>query len=122
MEIKYQASDRASFVIDVDNVKQAFQFMAYCDSIFGVDMCGNCKSPDLRLLYRTAQEYEFYSLQCKNCHHELKFGQTKVGEKLYAKGWEEPYQGGESTSDEAPEQKEKPAAKPAGKKKDDIAF
>jgi hypothetical protein len=77
----------------------------------------------LRLLYRTSKEgYEFYSVQCKDCHHELKFSKTLKDETLYPKGWVEPYNGGSARSEETETEAEKPAAKPAGKPKDRIAF
>jgi hypothetical protein len=125
LAVEYKVNEKSTFKIDLEDVKEAFQFVAYCDTIFGVDCCGNCKGPNLRLLYRTAQEYQFYSVQCKDCHYELKFGQTKVGQMLYPKGWEEPYNGGGESQDETePAQEEKPAkaTKPAGKPKDRIAF
>lgn len=120
MQVNYRVNENAAFNLECKDILTAFQFLAYCDSIFKVSNCGNCEGPNLRLVHRTPQGYDFYSVQCTDCKHELKFGQTKEGHRLYPKGWEEPYQGGAAKSDDSggEEQAETKKTKPA----DDIPF
>jgi len=56
------------------------------------DVCKHCKSTNLRFLYRQPQGYEYASIMCNDCQHELKFGQYKDTKGLFAKGWEPPHQ------------------------------
>ncbi len=53
--------------------------------------CGLCESTDLMPQKRTAREYVFYSVVCRSCEGEFKYGQLKDGSGLFAKGWEEKY-------------------------------
>lgn len=91
MLVKYEVNDRTSIDIEVKDVKTAFSFLSYADSVFGTKHCGNCDSTDLSLVHRQPQGYDYYSVKCNSCKHELKFGQQKEGGKLFPKGWEEPY-------------------------------
>lgn len=91
MNVTFDVGSNCHLAVDVPDVKQAFQFIAYAESVFGVDRCGNCESSNLQLLHRQPQGYDYYSVQCKDCHHELKFGQVKESGRLFQKGWEPPY-------------------------------
>lgn len=93
MLVKYQVNDRTAIDIDVKDIKTVFSFLSYADSVFGVKRCGNCDSDDLSFVHRQPQGYDYYSVKCNSCKHELKFGQQKEGGKLFPKGWEEGYQG-----------------------------
>ena len=52
--------------------------------------CGHCKSTNLWPRYRTPKGYSFYSVKCRDCGHELKYGLTKEDHRLFPKGWEAP--------------------------------
>ena len=109
MHVKFDVNDKCQLAIDVSDVKQAFQFIAYVESVFGVDRCGNCESNNLRLEHRQPQGYDYYSVTCKDCKHELKFGQVKDNGRLFQKGWEPPYEGesdGGGTTDDGGSQSE----------------
>lgn len=41
--------------------------------------CGLCASIDLIPAYRRVQDFEFFSLACRNCGGQLKLGQRKDG-------------------------------------------
>jgi hypothetical protein len=96
MKLKYQVSEKFAIEHTVEDSKGAFQFLSECGTMFGVTECGNCGSSNLEHVYRTPQGYEYYSIKCKDCKHELKFGMQKEGGSLFPKGWTEPYQGGEA--------------------------
>ena len=116
MKVAYQATESAKFDIDVPNVEEAFKFVAYCDSVFKPTQCGNCGSPGpFRCVHRTPKGYDYFSLVCPACHHELKFGKGKESQKLFPKGWEAPYQrGGEAGDTETAPAQEPVAAQSSG--------
>lgn len=66
--------------------------------------CGNqqCGGTDLALKHRKAKEFDFYSLKCHSCGQELRFGQTKVGDKLFPKRWEKPQYADRDADHDAP--------------------
>lgn len=95
MQVEYQVlGGKGKLGFEAGSINEAFQFLAQSETVFGVDSCGNCESTNLALAYKTPGEFEYYSIKCKDCRHELKFGQTKDGKKLFPKGWEPPYEGG----------------------------
>lgn len=116
MKLKYQVSEKFAIEHTVEDSKGAFQFLSECATMFGVTECGNCGSHNLEHVYRTPQGYEYFSIKCKDCKHELKFGQQKEGGNLFPKGWEEPYQGGEAKKS----QSRKKATVPADDDDDDL--
>jgi hypothetical protein len=93
--IKYRPTEGLELSADAGNIESAFQFIAYCDSIFKIDICGNCGKPGpFKFIHRTPKGNDFSEIQCPDCHHSLKLSKTKLEKKLYPKGWEEPYRGG----------------------------
>jgi hypothetical protein len=99
MKVTYQVNPNTAIELDIKDLNSTFQFLAQCDVMFGTKRCGNCESPNLSLRYRTPQGYEYYSVQCDDCRHELKFGQQKDNHRLFAKGWEAPFERGEAEAD-----------------------
>lgn len=91
MKVTYDAGANCAMEVEVKSLEQAFQFMAYADDVFGIKKCGNCGSPHLTRKHRQPKGYDYYSVECDDCRHEMKFGKTKEGGKLYPKGWEPPY-------------------------------
>lgn len=111
--MKFTRTVKPGFVIEAEaaDPKEMFRRIATLDEIFGIHECGNCKSENLKFVHRTANRKdngaacEYYSIKCRDCHHEFKFGQKQAaGQPLFPKGWEAPYQGdgggGESYSQE----------------------
>lgn len=105
---------------NIASPESVFKFLSYMDSIFKIPCCGNCQAPaeDLKFVHRNPQGYNYYSVQCTKCKHELRFSQQKPenGGKLYPKGWEEPYQGGaarDDTNQDQPETRSAQRAAPA---------
>lgn len=103
----------STFTIDYEcsDLKTSFAFLASCGDLFGAaECCNNCQGTDLRPKYtKTKGGYEYYSLICKACHWEFKFGQRKDDGGLYPKGWEPPYErsgGDQEHSQEEPVSKE----------------
>ena len=98
----YAVNDRTKIDIELKDIKQCFSFLSYADSVFGVKCCGNCESKNLSFCHRQPQGYDYYSVKCNDCKHELKFGQQKEGGKLFPKGWEEPYYNDNEDSERKP--------------------
>jgi len=98
--VEFNVNEKCKLRADANDMKQAFQFIATAQTVFGVDRCGHCESTNLRLKYTTPQGYEYYSVQCQDCRYELKFGIRQEDKQLFPKGWEEPYQGGDAKKDE----------------------
>lgn len=91
MNVTFDVGSNCRLSADVEDMKQAFEFIAYAESVFGVDCCENCQSKNLRLDHRRPKGYDYYSVQCKDCHYELKLSTTKEDGRLYTKEWEPPY-------------------------------
>ena len=101
MNIKIQVNEHCTLECDAADPKVAFQKIAYLQSIFGVKKCGNCGSTNLRLQHRKAQgKYDYYSVVCDDCGHELKFGQQEATGQLFPKKWEPPFRKQQSQSDD----------------------
>lgn len=88
MKVKFSITNGCEIEQDVPGVKQAFALVAHLQDLFGVKKCGNCSSPNVRLSHKTPQGYEYFSVKCEDCYHELKFGQARDTGKLFPKGWE----------------------------------
>ena len=65
--------------------------------------CGMCQSTNLKVQHRVAQEFDFYSIKCKDCGGELKFGQAKEGRRLFPKNWNPAYDSNTAQPEAAPE-------------------
>jgi len=103
MKIAYDINDRCKIDVDVKDMKQAFDFLAYADSIFRVSECGNCGSKDLKLDTRNPKGFTYRSIVCNECKHTLKVSEQKPekGGKMYLnREWEEPYYGGDEAGDD----------------------
>lgn len=94
--VKYRPNPEIELTADAGNMELAFQFIAYVDSIFKIDHCGNCGKPGpFKYKHRTPKGCDYYEIECPDCHHALKLSKTKPpNSRLYPKGWEEPYKGG----------------------------
>lgn len=102
MKVDYKVNDRCTIDVDVKDMKQAFDFLAYADSIFRVSECGNCGSKDLKLDTRNPKGYIYRSILCNECKHTLKVSEQKPekGGKMYLnREWEEPFYGGSEDGD-----------------------
>lgn len=111
MKVTYKVNDDCTVEQEVSSVTQGFEFIAYATEVFGVKKCGNCSSPNLKLVHRTPQGYDYYDVKCRDCNHELKFGQVKDTGHLFPKGWEPPYSSDEDV-DAPSKSKKRPAKKP----------
>ena len=94
MKVQYKVNDDCTIDCDVKDMTQAFQFLSYADTLFGVKECGNCQSPNLRCKHTTPQgKYDYYSVECQDCKYEMKFGQRMEDKRLFPKGWEPGWSG-----------------------------
>ena len=117
--VDYKVNENTKLAVQVNDCNSVFQFLSMCDTMFGVKECGNCASPDLAFKYTTPQGYEYYSIQCRGCRHELKFGQRKEDHTLFAKGWEAPYERGESDGDTNQDRGERQSSRRGSQEGDD---
>jgi hypothetical protein len=108
MKIQFKVNEHCTFETEVDNdMKAAFRFLAAADEVFGIRQCGNCESENLRMKHRTAKTQDgrpcdYYSIECRDCGHEFKFGQKQApGQPLFPKSWEPPYKKGEKSADQS---------------------
>lgn len=71
-----------------DEAERHMEFFSKAAFYFDLpEMCGNCGSRELKVVYRQPQGYEYGQINCLQCKHELKFGQHKENGTMYAKGW-----------------------------------
>jgi hypothetical protein len=83
---------RNHVTIEADGLKPLFMASGFFAEI--PTNCGNCGSDDLMLAGKKNAGYDFYSVLCRKCRHELKFGQRKEDGGLFLKigdGWVAPY-------------------------------
>lgn len=106
MKINFEVQPGCTIEQEVPGVKPAFAMIAHLQEVFGNKKCGHCGSPHIRLCHRTPQGYEYFSVKCDDCGHELKFGQQKDSGKLFPKGWEAPHfkNDGEKSTGQAQQQ------------------
>src|SRR6187431_2635683 len=87
---------RNHVTIEADGLKPLFMASGFFAEI--PPTCGNCSSDDLMLAGKKNAGFEFYSVLCRKCRHELKFGQRKEDQGLFLKmddGWVAPYKAGQ---------------------------
>ena len=78
--------------IEADGLKQLFMASGFFADI--PTHCGNCKGDDLMLAGKKNAGFDFFTVLCRTCRHELKFGQRKEDGGLFLKlddGWVAPY-------------------------------
>lgn len=92
-------SNRFTLRQEVKDPKDAFKFIASCDEIFGHEKCGKCGKANLHPRYRNPGGYDYFSLECQDCHAELKFGQAKETGRLFPKAWEDAHESRRSASE-----------------------
>lgn len=59
--------------------------------------CGNCSSDSIGFFSRTPKGNLYVGMKCRDCNHEMNFGQYKEGGNLFIKDgglWNAPYGGG----------------------------
>lgn len=113
MRASFQVNPNLKVEADCRDMKGIFKFAGMVGDLLGVDKCGNCGHPNISPQYRKTKEgWEYYSLKCDSCGHELKFGQAQADGSLFPKmkdgkdGWVPPFRpqkqddDGEAYSDE----------------------
>lgn len=104
MKVQYKVGPKAIVEAEGETVKQVFERLGDLAACFGAaHKCGCCGSGEIVPAVKRPQNYTYYSLRCLACGAELNFGQTREGERLFAKtdkgknGWEV-YQGGQGSA------------------------
>lgn len=79
MEVTLRLGAKGERVVKVEGEtpKELFQRMAAAYEVFNEHTCGLCNSSDIRPLHRTAQNYNFYEYECRNCFARLSMGQLQ---------------------------------------------
>lgn len=92
MKVFYDVNARCRVEVELKDVTQAFEFLSYCDQTLGQKRCGHCESDNLEFRYRLTKEgYKYYSVGCRECGYELKFGISQKDGRLFPKGWHPPF-------------------------------
>ena len=122
--VEFNVNEKCKLRADASDMRDVFSFMCSAQTLFGTDRCGHCESPNLQYKHsqplKDGKKCDYYSLVCKDCRYELKFGIRQNDGQLFPKGWEEPYQGGDAKKDEPRKSKpreETREAEPAGTSK-----
>jgi len=93
MKVQYKVNPQTIIEQEVGNQKDAFQFLAEVNEVFGESQCGKCDSTDLKFVTREAakgtQVFRFYEVHCKKCFARLQYGQHSTGETLFPKRQDE---------------------------------
>jgi hypothetical protein len=71
--------------VEAESVREAIRDLSDYVEVFSESQCGLCESEQIRPSYKVAKGYDFYELMCCNCGARLSFGQTKEGQRLFAK-------------------------------------
>lgn len=81
--------------------------------------CGACASKNIGFKFSSPQGYEYYSLICKDCAHEFKFGIRQSDHGLFPKaddnganGWTPPFSGQQQQA-APPQRQQAPPQRPA---------
>ena len=85
MKVIFQVSNKLTFELEASTQKEIFQELATISEIFGNEMCGKCKSSNLRFIVRTVDDNNFYELLCLDCHSKVAYGSHKKGNTLFPK-------------------------------------
>jgi len=81
--------------------KEVFEALAQATEILQFSTCGKCGGKTRHVVRTTKSDDTYYSVNCKECRYEMKFGQYKNDKHLFAKssdGWQPPYQASPSQS------------------------
>ena len=85
-KIRFDCGNGCSVEIDASNPKDAVAQMSAYLEVFGEQACGQCGAAVLFWEHRQDREsHDYYAVKCRGCGAELSFGQTKVGDRLFAK-------------------------------------
>ncbi len=88
--VRYNPTSGIWIEVKAENPKDAVKAMSAFQEVFGETTCGLCHSKAISWEHRVVQDNDFYSVRCRSCGGELNFGQTKVGNRLFAKRKEHP--------------------------------
>lgn len=86
MNIHYDTG-RLRFEFSAETIKDAWKKLAIISDVFETDRrCGSCESDAIGFRYRKTQDgYDYFCLVCNSCGHQLDFGQTREGGRLFPK-------------------------------------
>ena len=76
MKVRY-TSNRLSVEVEGEKQKDVFAELASFQEVFEHDVCGKCKSEDVRFVVRNVGDNDFYEVHCQACRARLAFGQHK---------------------------------------------
>ena len=84
MKVRFNVSDNMTCEVEGDSQRDIFEQLAALSEVFGNDMCGKCKSTNIKYIIRTnSDDDKFYELQCMDCRAKLSFGCHKKGNSLF---------------------------------------
>jgi hypothetical protein len=83
MKLNYKVSEKLSFELEGAGQKEIFKELSAIQEIFGEEVCGLCKSHNIRYVVRNVDGNDYYELRCSDCGAVLAFGQHKKGGTLF---------------------------------------
>ena len=85
-KIRFNCNNGCWIEVDASNPKDAVKQMSSYLEVFQEQACGQCGGTVLAWEHRQDKEdHDYYSIRCRQCGAELRFGQTRKGERLFAK-------------------------------------
>lgn len=71
--------------VEGTNQLEIFEKLAEAQEVYGEQVCGKCKNPNVMFRVRSVDDNKFYEIQCCDikCRHKLSFGQHKKSKTLF---------------------------------------
>lgn len=87
MKAHYRTKDgRITFEVMGESVKDVFKAISEVQAVFeGVSSCGLCHSAAIQFRCREVDGNWYYSMICRDCNGEFRFGQNRDGKGLFPK-------------------------------------
>lgn len=95
IQIKLNARTTISLAVQGGDERDIIKAISFWDNDVP-KKCGLCGSDNIGLSHRTAQSYDFYECNCRDCGGVFGFGQKKDQTGLFPKnqeGWQKPQRG-----------------------------
>ena len=108
IKVKLNITPKCQLEAEVETVKDMFRVIGDFSTVLSETNCGSCNSERIVMGHRIAKGYDFYELECADCHCRLSFGQHKEGETLFPKrdkgknGWHR-YEKGDDQGEQSQE-------------------
>jgi hypothetical protein len=84
MKVSYKTlGGRLMIEFEAADTKGLVETLAGIQEVCEQEKCEHCGKNDFQFGTRIVEDDKYYELRCKSCHHQLGFGQSKKGNRLY---------------------------------------